>query len=49
MYAVKFLHGYITKDGKRTRNKKIALTFEVKREAELFANRIGGRVKKIEE
>lgn len=47
MYAVKFFHGYLTKDGRRTRDKKIALTFTVKREAEVFAQKIGGRVKKI--
>ena len=37
MYAIKFFHGYLTADGKRTREK----------EAQKLADKIGGRVKKI--
>ncbi|EOL46098.1 hypothetical protein RV11_GL001176 [Enterococcus phoeniculicola] len=49
MFAVKVFHGYIAKDGKRTRNKnpQILLTFSCKEHAQKFANQIGGRVKQI--
>ncbi|MGM0124153.1 hypothetical protein IGI37_001527 [Enterococcus sp. AZ194] len=49
MFAVKVLHGYITKNGQRTRikNPQILLTFSCKEHAEKFANQIGGRVKQI--
>lgn len=47
MYVVKVLHGYITTDGKRTRDKKIAKRYKSKETAEKFAHLIGGRVKKL--
>ena len=47
MYAVKFFYGCLTKEGSRTRDKKISLTFTVKQEAEVFAKRTGRKVKKI--
>lgn len=47
MYAVKVLHGYITQTGVRTRNKGQAKVFQHKQEAQSFADKIGGRVKKI--
>lgn len=47
MYVIKFFHGYLTHNGKRTRDKSIAMTFTLKKEAEKFANQTGGRVKKI--
>ncbi|OTN75675.1 MULTISPECIES: hypothetical protein [unclassified Enterococcus] len=47
MYAIKIFHGYLTPQGKRTRDKSIALTYKRKEEAERFADKIGGRVKKI--
>lgn len=51
MYVVKVFHGYITKDGRRTRDKTPTklLVFYNKQESENFANKIGGRVKKLEE
>ncbi|MGX7131245.1 MULTISPECIES: hypothetical protein [Enterococcus] len=50
MYAVKVFHGYIAKDGHRTRDKspEKLMIFSDKRQSELFAQRIGGRVKQIE-
>ncbi|MBO0470756.1 hypothetical protein JZO66_09370 [Enterococcus sp. DIV0242_7C1] len=47
MYAVKVLHGYISKDGQRTRDKNQARVFGDKRFAEKFADKIGGRVKEF--
>ncbi|GGC98455.1 hypothetical protein [Enterococcus wangshanyuanii] len=47
MYAVKVLHGYISKDGQRTRDKNRARVFVDKNYAEKFANKIGGRVKEF--
>ncbi|MGX7138760.1 hypothetical protein RV15_GL002196 [Enterococcus silesiacus] len=47
MYAVKVLHGYIGKDGQRTRDKKRVRIFFNKHYAEKFADRIGGRVKEL--
>ncbi|MBO0439177.1 hypothetical protein [Candidatus Enterococcus ikei] len=47
MYAVKVLHGYISKDGQRTRDKNLARIFKNKNYAEKFADKIGGRVKVI--
>jgi uncharacterized protein YlaI len=47
VYAIKIFHGYLTAQGKRTRDKSIALTYTCKEDAERFANKIGGRVKKI--
>ncbi|GEN91454.1 hypothetical protein LQF61_11255 [Tetragenococcus koreensis] len=51
MYVVKVFHGYIAKDGRRTRDKTPTnlLLFPTKKESENFADRIGGRVKKLEE
>lgn len=48
MYAIKVMHGYLTTDGKRTRNKKMAKRYKNKETAEKFAYIIGGRVKKID-
>lgn len=48
MYAVKVLHGYITPQGTRTRNKAAARIFVAKYDAEKFAYKIGGRVKQLE-
>jgi|AKZA01.1.fsa_nt_gi hypothetical protein len=48
MYVVKVLHGYITPTGCRTRLKSKARLFKCKADAEEFASKIGGRVKKIE-
>ncbi|MHC5227597.1 hypothetical protein ACYSNW_04870 [Enterococcus sp. LJL99] len=48
MYAIKVLHGYLTTDGKRTRNKKMAKRYKNKEAAEKFAHIIGGRVKKLD-
>lgn len=45
MYAVKVLHGYIGKDGHRTRDKNHVRIFQTKNYAEKFADKIGGRVK----
>ncbi|MEI5991256.1 hypothetical protein [Enterococcus crotali] len=47
MYAVKVLHGYIGKDGQRTRDKNRVRLFPNKNYAEKFADKIGGRVKVI--
>ena len=47
MYAVKVLHGYINEDGERTRDKSHAKLFINKQYAEIFADRIGGRIKEI--
>ncbi|SFH65428.1 hypothetical protein [Pisciglobus halotolerans] len=47
MYAIKIFHGYLTVTGARTRDKSSALTYTCKKEAERFADKIGGRVKKI--
>jgi hypothetical protein len=47
MYAVKVLHGYISKDGQRTRDKRRARIFINKNYAEKFADKIGGRVKEM--
>lgn len=51
MYVVKVFHGYINKDGRRTRDKSPTnlLLFSTKEESELFADKIGGRVKKLKE
>lgn len=51
MYVVKVFHGYISKDGRRTRDKRPdnLLLFSDKKQSEAFANKIGGRVKKLEE
>ncbi|MGO2893182.1 MAG: hypothetical protein ACTIC2_14470 [Enterococcus devriesei] len=48
MYAIKIFHGYLTADGKRTRDKTIAKTYKTKEAAEKYAFKIGGRVKKLE-
>ncbi|AIM24756.1 hypothetical protein QQG09_05080 [Melissococcus plutonius] len=48
MYAVKVFHGYISKNGRRTRDKNMIKQFENPREAERFADKIGGMVKKLE-
>ena len=47
MYAIKICHGYLTAEGKRPRDKTIALSYTCREDAERFANKIGGRVKKI--
>lgn len=49
MYAVKVFHGYITKQGERTREKQFEKLqiFQTKEQAEAFANKIGGRVKQL--
>jgi hypothetical protein len=49
MYVVKVLHGYITKDGRRTREKKLdnLMLFHDRKKSEQFADKIGGRVKKL--
>lgn len=47
MYAVKVFHGYIDSCGKRTRRKEEALLFYDSVQAELFAKKIGGRVKEL--
>jgi hypothetical protein len=49
MYAVKVLHGYISKEGQRTRDKTCAKIFTTKNYAEAFADKIGGRVKNLAE
>ncbi|MDN6639286.1 MAG: hypothetical protein L0L10_00750 [Tetragenococcus sp.] len=51
MYVVKVFHGYISKNGYRTRDKTPTnlLVFPTKKESENFADKIGGRVKKLEE
>ena len=43
MYAIKFFHGYLTADGKRTRDKSGCLVYH----SQKLADKIGGRVKKI--
>lgn len=47
MYAVKVLHGYISENGQRTRDKKRVRIFLNKNYAEAFADKIGGRVKEL--
>lgn len=51
MYVVKVFHGYIDKTGHRTRDKspEKLLVFKDRASSEKFANKIGGRVKKLEE
>lgn len=49
MYAVKVLHGYINENGQRTRDKRSAKVFVNKSYAKTFADRIGGRIKEIED
>ncbi|GMG61369.1 hypothetical protein TEHAB4_11160 [Tetragenococcus halophilus] len=51
MYVVKVFHGYISKEGRRTRDKtpRNLLEFYTKKDSEKFADKIGGRVKKLEE
>lgn len=49
MYVVKVLHGYIGKEGQRTREKnpeKLRI-FPNKQTADQFAEKIGGRSKQI--
>lgn len=49
MYVVKVLHGYIGKEGQRTREKdpeKLWL-FQSKQASEQFAEKIGGRSKHV--
>ncbi len=48
MYAVKVMHGYISREGQRTRDKQSVKVFEDKKIADQFADKIGGRVKKIQ-
>lgn len=50
MYVVKVFHGYISKDGQRTRDKSAdnLLLFNDKKQSEIFADKVGGRVKKID-
>ncbi len=50
MYAIKVFHGYISKDGQRTREKspEKLLIFNDRKQSEAFADKIGGRVKKLE-
>ena len=45
MYAIKFFHGYLTADGKRTRDKSGCLVYHSEKEAQKLADKIGGRVK----
>ena len=47
MYAVKVLHGYISTEGQRTRDKRTARVFQDPHQAERFAKKIGGRVKEL--
>lgn len=49
MYAVKVFHGYIDKEGHRTRDKSLnnLLLFTSRKESEAFAFKIGGLVKKM--
>ncbi|MCD5003447.1 hypothetical protein IV487_13335 [Enterococcus saccharolyticus] len=51
MYVVKVFHGYIAKNGQRTRDKspEQLLLFPDKKQSEAFADKVGGRVKKLEE
>lgn len=47
MYAVKVLHGYLTCAGTRTRDKTQAKIYDSEKSAWQFADKVGGRVKKI--
>ncbi|MFR2763123.1 MAG: hypothetical protein ACLTFU_14155, partial [Enterococcus avium] len=49
MYVVKVLHGYIDKEGQRTREKdpEKLWVFQSKQESDHFATKIGGRSKHI--
>ncbi|MFV0557887.1 MAG: hypothetical protein ACK5MW_04530 [Enterococcus sp.] len=49
MYAIKVMHGYIAKDGGRTREKSPdkLLVFVDRKQSEAFAKSIGGHVKKL--
>lgn len=49
MYVVKVLHGYIGKEGQRTREKdpEKLWIFQSKQESEQFAKHIGGRSKHV--
>lgn len=49
MYVVKVLHGYIGKEGRRTREKdpEKLWIFQSKQESEQFAEKIGGRSKHV--
>lgn len=49
MYVVKVLHGYIGKEGQRTREKdpENLLLFPNKQESDQFAEKIGGRSKHL--
>jgi hypothetical protein len=51
MYVVKVFHGYITKNGQRTRDKSPdkLLLFQDKKQSQAFADKIGGHVKRLEE
>ncbi|GMA48383.1 hypothetical protein [Tetragenococcus muriaticus] len=51
MYVVKVFHGYINKDGHRTRDKTPTnlLLFSTREESEHFADKIGGHAKKLKE
>ena len=51
MYVIKDLHGYIGKDGRRTREKipDKLWVFEDRKQSEAFADKIGGRVKPLTE
>ena len=50
MYVIKVFHGYISKDGQRTREKSPdkLLIFNDRKQSEAFADKIGGRVKKLQ-
>ena len=49
MYVVKVLHGYIDKEGQRTREKdpEKLWVFQSKQESDHFATKIGGRSKHL--
>ena len=47
MYAIKFFI-YLTADGKRTRDKSGCLVYHSEKEAQKLADKIGGRVKKLD-
>ena len=47
MYVVKVLHGYIDKEGQRTREKDPEKLWVSKQESDHFATKIGGRSKHI--
>ena len=51
MYVIKVLHGYIGKDGRRTRENipDKLWVFEDRKQSEAFADKIGGRVKPLTE